>query len=107
MVIGSILTMSTRLPTSPVTQTLEPPSTILVADPELLWMVMDDSLSAWTPQTRGEQTMWVTLLVREGRSGRLARREADAWVARRSTVTDVGEGAHVSPLRRLPRGHMG
>jgi hypothetical protein len=104
--MGLISSTSTRLPMVPVTHRLELPSTILVPNPNSPLMVMDECMSEWTPQTRGEHTTRVTLSVKvSGGSGRVGKWDGGDRNPTRLTVTDVGEGAWVSPSRRHPGGH--
>jgi hypothetical protein len=55
---------------------------------------------------RGEHTTWVTLSVKvSGGSSRVRKWEGGDRNPTRLIVTDMGEGARVSPSRRHPGGH--
>ncbi len=80
IVIGSMSTTLRRLPRSPVMQTFDPPSIIWLVVVKTLPIVMDDRVSPWIPQTRGEHTMWVMLSVIDGSWGSSARVELWPWI---------------------------
>jgi hypothetical protein len=96
---GSTSTTSRKRPRLPVTQMLEPPSIIFVA----FWSitnVLTKEESPWTPQTRGEQTTFVTLSRMEGMVGSCARTDSISRSALRSMVTELGETGRENTSKR-------